>query len=157
MRREKTVTIQIDKETSRTFTVYEIRPKDVLDRIFQTGEEDIAISDLFGKDLLPLFTTATPEDLSTLYPSDIKALFDAVVEVNAPLAGGMTGTADVARKVVDALNLRPALMGIAASAATESLGFVAIWLKRVIRTASTTVGDTLSPSLMPQTEESAAV
>jgi inorganic pyrophosphatase len=85
LRKEKHVKIKIDEKTSRTVTVYEVRPADIFDIINKLDgeEEDRSIVDVL-KEALPLLTDATAEDLLELYPSDQEEIFKAFKEINSP-------------------------------------------------------------------------
>ena len=123
MRKEKAVKIEIDKDTEKTFTVFEVRPKDLfaiwneLDGQDTDGEDQRTLLDLAEK-ALPLCCTATIDDLKALYPSDIEKLLDAFKSVNRPFL-----------KTAQALDLGQVMGKLKASIVTDWLGTVADSLK----------------------------
>lgn len=98
MRLSKEVEIQIDEKTTKTYTVYEARPKDLFDIWNKaTGSPDKDTGKDKDKDkndekafleilkkTLPLCSDVTIEDLKTLYPGDIEKIYNGFLEVNAP-------------------------------------------------------------------------
>ena len=76
------IDIEIEDGLKRTFTVFEVRPYDVYE-IIQRAEADGTLID-FVKELLPLCSNLTTDDLKTLYPSDLEKIYDKFKAVNAP-------------------------------------------------------------------------
>ena len=83
--KEKTIEIDIDDKTKKNFTVFEIRPYDVL-KIAEQG--DVSTLDFINK-ILDLCSTLTIGDLQELYPSDLEKIYEAFKELNRPFFRGV--------------------------------------------------------------------
>ena len=133
MRQEETVKIKIDERTDREFTVYEVRPRDLLGKILNDEKGlDVSFRELMAAEVLPLLTTATLADLEEMFPSDVERLYDALMRVNAPLSRGLRATGKV--------DLGPVWEIIKSSIVNDLVGFAAGLLKRDTPGASTTGG-----------------
>ncbi len=132
MRNQKQVGIQIEEKTTRTFTVYEVRVKDLRELL---TAEDLGSSLLdLGEKYLPLFTDATIDDLDTLYPSDLEKLYHAAREVNRPLLNA-----------AKALNLGPLRERMTSLLLNDLMSFAAGLLPPDTPGASSTDGAFSSP------------
>lgn len=123
MRRRKT--IKIDE---REITVYEVRPRDVM----EVG--DIFEKEGMGKALmaeLPRFTDLPKEDLYDMAPSELRQIYDAFMEVNSDFF-------DAAR----AVGLIKVLTDVAQQIGRQFGELVAGSLRQAMPTASITDGDT---------------
>jgi hypothetical protein len=124
--KSKTVEIDLGGDTVKKYTVYEIRPYDVLHAL-EGVEAETPLKDLIG-DLLPLCSSLTWEDLhgpNALYPSDIEKLYHAFREINAPFlkAANALGLWEKARAVLTAA-VGPQMMK---AAGDELAGLFAGW------------------------------
>lgn len=79
--KQKTLTIKLDDDLEKDFTVYEIRPYD----LFQIMDQQDSVLQ-FAEKMLALCSTVTTEDLKILYLTDIEKLVEAFEEINSPLA-----------------------------------------------------------------------
>lgn len=79
MRLEESVDIKVDEKTTRTYTVFEVKPLDAV-KIYEEGK---GILDMV-REILPMAADITIEDLKALYPSEQELLFDAFKRVNGP-------------------------------------------------------------------------
>lgn len=103
--KSKTVEIDLGGDTTKKYTVYEVRPYDVL-KALENVEAETPLRELI-EDLLPLCSSLTWEDLhgpQALYPSDIEALYTAFKEINAPFlrAANALGLWEKARAILTA-------------------------------------------------------
>lgn len=132
MRLEKTVDIKVDEKTTRTFHAYEARPRDIFDAIFKSGDLEASFKGLMSKDILPMLTDATIDDLQALFPSDVEKLYEAVKEVNAPLLKGL--------RAVEKLDLGPMWEILRSSLINDLVAFAADLLPLATTAASSTAG-----------------
>jgi len=103
--KSKTVKIDLGGDITKKYTVYEVRPYDVL-KALENIEAETPLRELV-ENLLPLCSSLTWEDLhgpAALYPSDIEALYTAFREINAPFLRGAAalGLWETARTILTA-------------------------------------------------------
>jgi hypothetical protein len=133
MRSEKTVQIKIDEKTTRAFTVFEVRVRD-LKNLLDASDMDKSMLELVEKNL-HLFTDAGLDDLEALYPSDLEKLYLAWREVNAPLL-----------RAAKALDLGPLLETLRSSLLNDLMSFAHSLSPQDTPTSLTTDGDFSFPA-----------
>ena len=105
MRLEKSVDIQMDEKTIKTYHVYELKPLDVLDlqEASKLKKDDPGILDQVKK-ILPKASDISFEEFKKLYPSEQEVFFEAFKEVNRPFLRAV--------KVLDVLEVKGMILEI---------------------------------------------
>jgi hypothetical protein len=148
VRRTNSFTLEIDADKTLDVTVYEVRPMDLLELHNNIQQNKLPLGEY--ERLLPFCTNLKLEQLTSLYPSEMKKIIDAFREVNSDFFAPWPTIKKLAEKVglveliTDLLNQSGFLPAMKTAISRDWQSLFASFVNEVIQPQKGTDGGTSS-------------